>query len=151
MHGCSVLHHFNDYGYTENTMKRTNPELEQHILTQILLGYPYSEIAQNTGVAVSTIKKIKSRNKAQYEKNEKELQQWSSEEAKASLQRTYRLLDAVLDEAERGVRELSVNEIILISNQMAIHEQISSATSSGGPLAKRQQNLDNLLSKLKKR
>lgn len=131
-------------------MKRINPKVEQQVLTQILLGYPYSDIAQDTGVAVSTIKKIKARNRAAYERNDKELRRWSSDEAKAALQRTYILLNNILNEAEQGTMKLSVKELLLIANQMAIHEQVASVTSTSEPLMRKQQNLDVLLSKLKK-
>lgn len=148
--GCRSLQHNDTCTYTRSIVKRINPTTEQQILARILLGYPYSDIAQSTGVAVSTIKKIKARNKTRYEVDDKELKQWSSDEAKVSLQRTYKLLNSVLDEAERGIRKLSTKELILIANQMIIHEQIASATSNNGPLRKKQQNIEMLLSRLKK-
>ncbi len=131
-------------------MKRTSPTLEEHILTQILLGYSYPEIAQNTGVAVSTIKKIKARNKARYTESKRDLDDWTAETARSTLQQTYRLLDTILTEAEDGTRKLSVKELILISNQMIIHEQLAAGSASGRPSKIEQRNLDALLSKLKK-
>ena len=131
-------------------MKRISPALEHHILTQMLLGYSYPEIAQSTGVALSTIKKIKARNKARYADNKQDLDDWTAETAKSALQQTYRLLEGVLNEAEHGTRNLTVKELILIANQMIIHEQLALSSGSGRSSKIEQRNLEALLSKLKK-
>ncbi len=132
-------------------MRRINPQLEQQILTQILLGYPYADVALRTGVAVSTIKKVKMRNKTRFQANQNELEHWTAEEAKTFLQSTYVLLNRILAEVEQGTRVLSVKEIVLISNQMLIHERVSTTALSYSPLINKQQNINTLLSKLKKR
>lgn len=43
-------------------MKRTSQALEEEVMRRIFAGDLYKEIAEGTGVAVSTIKKIKKRN-----------------------------------------------------------------------------------------
>jgi hypothetical protein len=131
-------------------MKRTNPKVEKYILNKMLLGYPYSEIAAKTGLAVSTLKKIKARNKARLVANQQELRQWTSSETKEFLQRSYQLLEKTLINAENGTKTLTVKELILISNQMLLHEQITSPYSNNDTLIKRQHDLHRLLSKLKK-
>jgi len=134
----------------KNIMKRTSYKTEKHILTQILLGYSYPDIAKGTGVAVSTIKKIKARNKASYDANEKELTHWTTDKAKATLQRTYQLLDGLLIQAEQGAKVLSVKEILLISNQMLIHEHLLTSSKGHPSLKETQQNIDRLMSSFKK-
>lgn len=132
------------------SMKRISPTLENHILTQMLLGYSYSEIAQSTGVALSTVKKIKARNKARYTDNKQDLDDWTAETAKSALQQTYRLLENILTDVESGTRSLSVKELILISNQMAIHQQLAASSAPERSSKIEQRNLNALLSKLKK-
>lgn len=49
-------------------MRRIEASLEQEILNSILSGYKYTDIQLMTGVAVSTIKKIRARNKTLFER-----------------------------------------------------------------------------------
>lgn len=49
-------------------MRRIEVSLEQEILNSILSGYRYADIQLMTGVAVSTIKKIKARNRVLFER-----------------------------------------------------------------------------------
>jgi hypothetical protein len=135
--------------YTRS-MRRIIPQVEQQILTQILLGQPYAEIAEETGVAVSTIKKIRARNKALLQTNKDEIERWTADEAKGPLKRLYKLINKALDEADRGEREISIKDLVLLSNQMVLHGQIEAVGLNNSHFAKRQNNLDRLLAKLKK-
>lgn len=126
-------------------MKRTNPETENHVLSLIMLGYPYPDIAEKTGVAVSTVKKIKARNKQAYEAGKRELVQFTADAARVSLQRVYTLLNKHLD--ERG-DTMSIDELLAIADQMHVHQQAARVGNETEPLYKKQKDLEKLLSGL---
>lgn len=100
--------------YTK-AMKRTNPETEKRVLTFALLGYPYPDIAEKTGVAISTIKKIRARNKGAAGVDVLKLEHTYIDEALAIQQRARRQLKRILDEAEGGIRKLTIGELIRIA------------------------------------
>lgn len=131
-------------------MRRIKPQIEQRILTQILIGQPYADIAEKTGVAIPTIKKIRARNKVLLQANKDEIEHWTTDEAKEPLRRLYKLISNALDEIDRGERDISIKELLLLSNQMVIHSQIEAVGLDNSSFTKRQNNLDRLLSKLKK-
>ncbi len=111
-------------------MKKTSPQLEQLVLGKIQLGYPYADIAESTGVAVSTIKKIKARNKDRYEADKSELANWSLDHAKAVMSHAYELLNRRLDESGD---KLSINELLRIlkyADRMTISERDSHSRKS---------------------
>ena len=78
-------------------MRRTLPKVEQNIMHRILMGDAYKDIAADTGVAVSTIKKIKKRNyQAFWEKEAKDPESTLFEEmrlimARANFRLSYRV------------------------------------------------------------
>ena len=78
-------------------MRRTSPKVEQSIMHRILMGDAYKDIAADTGVAVSTIKKIKKRNyQAFWEKEAKDPDSTLFEEmrlimARANFRLSYRV------------------------------------------------------------
>jgi hypothetical protein len=131
-------------------MRRIKPQVEQQVLTQILLGQSYADIAKETGVAVSTIKKVRARNKRLLQINKDEIEHWTADEAREPLKRLYKLIGNALDEADRGEREIPVKDLVLLSNQMVLHSQIEAIGLNSSTFTKRQNNLDRLLSKLKK-
>jgi hypothetical protein len=131
-------------------MKRTSPQKEQQVLTQILLGQSYPDISKETGVPASTIKKIRARHKVNAQAMITEVEQESVKQAKASLQKARDLLGSYLDEALMGLRHLSINEMILVSNQMFIQVEVEALSGLQSP-QKHQKDIYKLLAKLKKR
>ena len=132
-------------------MRRIKPQVEQQVLTQILLGQSYADIAMETGVAVSTIKKIKTRNNDFYQSNKDELERWTSDQAKTTLQCVHKLISGILDEALLEIRDLSVDEVILISDRVTLYSQIESTAANNTSFSKKNADLDRLLSKLTKK
>jgi hypothetical protein len=98
--------------------RRTEAHTENKIITMIAVGVRYAEISEHTGVAISTIKKIRKRNEAQFEKVEQQIVDWRASEAKKILQQTYKLLGNRLDRAEAGLEEISIMELLAISRAM---------------------------------
>ena len=75
----------------------------------------------------------------------------SVSQAKATLQKAYGLLNEYIDEGLSGLRKISINELLLISNQMFLHEQVLDIAYSTKPALKKRQDIERLLSKLKRK
>lgn len=99
-------------------MKRVDPVTEQRIVTLIALGYAYADISDKTGVAVPTIKKIRSRSQERLDKVEERVIEKHVDEVSAILGKTYRQINRLFDKEERGEIELSINDVLAISREM---------------------------------
>lgn len=117
-------------------MKRVNPVVEQRVATFMALGYAYADISEKTGVAVPTIKKIKKRNQERLSKVEERVIEKHADEVTAILRKTYRQINRLFDKEERGEIELSINDVLAISNEM--HKQ----TTLNPPDKPRRKNLE---------
>ena len=117
-------------------MKRVDPVTEQRVVTLIALGYAYADISDKTGVAVPTIKKIRRRSQERLDKVEERVIEKHVDEVTAILQKSYREINHVLDNSERGLIELSIKDLLTISNEL--HRQ----TVANSPQAPRPQNLE---------
>lgn len=104
-------------------MRKTDPAIEQRIVTLIALGHRYADISQKTGIAVPTIKKIKKRSQSKLSKVEERIIEKHADEVSEALKKTYRLINRLLDRDEQGLIELSIQDVLLISNEM--HRQAS--------------------------
>jgi hypothetical protein len=102
-------------------MRATPLIKESEIISRILLGEKYSDISLKTGVAVSTIKKIKKRNQAKFIEINDAVTVSVIDEVRLALGKTYKALNRLLDKDQAGDINLSVRELLIISN--AMHKQ----------------------------
>lgn len=117
-------------------MRRIEAAVEQRVITLIALGYRYADISQKTGVAVPTIKKIKKRSQHRLDKVEERVIEKHVDEVSQMLKKTYRLINRLLDKDEAGLVEVSIKDLLLISNEM--YRQ----TAINAPQAPRHQKLN---------
>ena len=117
-------------------------------MAKILLGYPYADIAMTTGVAVSTIKKIKARNKDRYQADQNEVTNYSVDYAKVIMNRAYGLLMRRLN--EEGDK-MSISQLLRISNLANRWAARGEKAATPKPFAQQQNGLDQLLALLDKK
>lgn len=117
-------------------MRKTEAAVEERIVTLIALGYRYADISQKTGVAVPTIKKIKKRSQERLDKVEEQVIERHVYEVSQMLKKTYHLINRLLDKDEAGLVEVSIKDLLLISNEM--HKQ----TAINAPQAPHHQKLN---------
>lgn len=122
-------------------MRKTEASLEQSIVTLIAIGTRYADISQKTGVAVQTIKKIKKRNHDKLNRVEERVIERHADEVSKMLNKTYYLINRLLDKDEEGLIELSIKDVLLISNEMCIQSTINLTPSA------RRQNLNSVYKK----
>lgn len=99
-------------------MRRTLHKVEQNIMHRILAGDAYKDIAADTGVAISTIKKIKKRNYDMFWAQDATRDVSIKNEMFRILSNTNRVISRKLD---RYGEKLSVKELLDISQEM--HKQ----------------------------
>ena len=99
-------------------MRATPLIKESEIISRILLGEKYSDISSKTGVAVSTIKKIKKRNQAKFIEINEAVTVSVIDEVRLALGKTYKALNRLLDKDQAGDINLSVRALLIISNAM---------------------------------
>jgi hypothetical protein len=128
-------------------MKRTNPEIESQVLTLIMLGYAYPVIAEKTGVAVSTIKKIKARHGARLEAGKAELTNRALVNATSVLDQVYGLLFRRL-RGEGG--RLSVDQLICLIDMSERAMALRRGTVQPEPASSVKKELDDLMAILNK-
>ena len=102
-------------------MRRTSPNKEQEVLTSILMGDTYATISQNTGVPVSTIKKIKKRSDIQMSELHTHVVAEQLNSTEALLKQVNGQVGRLLEEAELGIRDISVVDLCRIME--ALHAQ----------------------------
>lgn len=111
-------------------MRRTDANTEQEIVRLIALRERYADISKKTGVAVPTIKKIKKRSQERILHIEVRVTEKLADDISTTLKQTYRLINRLLDKDEEGLIDLSVKDLLLISNEM--HRQ-TTINSPQGP------------------
>lgn len=128
-------------------MRRTSPEIEQQVLTYIMLGYAYPVIAEKTGVAVSTIKKIKARHGAHLEAGKAELTNRALINATIILDQVYSILFRRMD-GEGG--RLSVDQLISLVDLSERAMALRRGTVQPKPVSSVKKELDDLMAILNK-
>lgn len=101
--------------------RRTKPDLENKVVSLIARRTTYTDIARQTGLSVSGIKKIKRRNAYKLQVIEKQLIDWQVDEAKQALKQSYQLIMDQLDRADAGLIDIPLSHLLSISREM--HKQ----------------------------
>ena len=122
-------------------MRATPAHLEAEVISRIILGERYADISKNTGVAISTIKKIKKRNYSKLTETKLAINNSVTDEVVRINEKTYRSISKLLDRDLTGEISLSVGELLAISS--AMHAR----TIINAPPIKTRLNLQNVLSK----
>lgn len=122
-------------------MRRTEAAIEQRVVRLIALGYRYGEISNRTGVAVPTIKKIKKRSQKQLNTVQEQVIERHVDEVSALQQKTYHLINRLLDKDEQGLISISIRDLLTISSEM--HRQ----TAINAPQGHRHQKLNSVYKK----
>lgn len=122
-------------------MRKTEVVVEQKIVTLIALGYKYADISQKTGVPVPTIKKIKKRSQVRLGKIEERVIEKHVDEVSQMLKKSYSLINRLLDKEDAGLIEISIKDLLQISNEMSRQASISA------PQAPRRQKLRSVYEK----
>lgn len=99
-------------------MKKTSKIVEMEVMKRILAGELYASISAETGVPVSTIKKIKKRNYEAFESRIKSVENSIYEDMERMLKQSYRSLSNILDRDASGEITLSVRDLVSISSEM---------------------------------
>jgi hypothetical protein len=128
-------------------MRRTSPDIEQQVLAHIMLGYAYPVIAEKTGVAVSTIKKIKARHGARLEAGKAELTKRALVNATVVLDQVYSILFRRMD-GEGG--RLSVDQLISLIDLSERAQALRRGTVQPKPVSSVKKELDDLMAILNK-
>jgi len=115
------------YNTTMQSHKRTPPYTERKVITLIAVGLRYADISEQTGVAVSTVKKIKKRNTVQLVQVEERITDYQVDEATRILRQTYKLLSKILDQAEAGSADISIRDLLAISKEMFSRSEVTKA------------------------
>lgn len=136
-------------GYNKS-MRKTAPTIERDVIKLIALGERYADIAARTGVRAPTIKKIRKRNIEAIDHLKARALETQAQQISSLVSRTNAQIKAQLDQAERdwnkleelaelyregeisrneyyrrkrGLKNLSIRELITISN--AMHDQVN--------------------------
>lgn len=98
--------------------QKTKPAAERKVVELIALGTRYVDIYEETGVAVSTVKKIKRRNKPAIYHIQQELLHQQTQVAKRLRQKSLRLISDFLSDVEVGIKDASLAELVAVSKEM---------------------------------
>ena len=97
---------------------RTKPYLEHQVVQLLAQRTTYTDIAQQTGLSVSGIKKIKHRNNYKLQVIEKQLIDYQVDKAKKAHMQAQYLIHAQLDQAEAGLIIIPLAHLLAISREM---------------------------------
>jgi DNA-binding CsgD family transcriptional regulator len=98
--------------------QRTRPEVERSVVELIALGTRYSDISRQTGLHISTIKKIKRRNKEIVLRIQHELVTRQIKAAQRIHGKAIQLIARYMNDIDAGKQSVSIMELLAISKEM---------------------------------